>query len=260
MMGLHLVEQTAMRLKLERMLQGSARQLLAKFGFGSLAIAVAIGQISGSNIMLKCQRLEPAIAQCDLKTTRLLTRHSEKIEQLRGAELEDSDDTDRVVLLTAAGKVPFDYVYTNFSRQEKRETIQQIQQFVESPQQQELNVSQETRWLSLLFTAPFILFGLWMLIAELVTECSLDKSTGQLVLKKVGVFRTSLSIHLLQDIRSIEVVEKTDSDGNKSYTTKLLLKLGSSIPLDLLSSTTNPEAIAQAFQDFLQVPLNLRKG
>lgn len=258
MFGLHLVEQTPTYLRFASD-KISLRNIMIQIALGSFAISGILFQFAGSQITLKCRRSTPKDVQCELTTVRLLTRDSMAIFNLKGAEVENNDDTDRLVLLTGAGKVPFDPVYTNFNRSKKGNDAYAIDRFVEDPQQANLTIQDDSRLLSVIFGGLMLWFGIYSLLAQFQTECRFDRATSQLSLSKANVFWSKVHQHSLQEIKGIRLIETTDSDGDKSYMTQIVWRSNEHFNLALLDPKLNPRDVVEILQTFLGVPLEFEQ-
>jgi hypothetical protein len=186
MYGLYLTEETTTHMRLSTLHKISQqRSWMIQGSLGCLVISVILFQIGGSQITLNCQRRSPKLTYCELTTLRLFTQDSIGIPNLRGAELESDDGTYRIALLTGGEKIPFDRAYTNFDMSKKYSDTDAINQFVKNPQQNSLQIQDDSRWLSLIFGGVLLWLAVACIMLPSQSECYLDKTTGQLSLKEM---------------------------------------------------------------------------
>jgi hypothetical protein len=260
MYGLHLTEETTTHLRLSTLYTISQqRSWMIQLSLGCLVISGILFQVTGSQITLSCQRRSPKFTHCDLTILRLFTKDSIGIPNLRGAKVESDDGTYRIALLTGEEKIPFDSVYTNLNWSKKHSDADAINEFVKNPQQNSLTIQDDTRWLSLIFGGVMLWLAVACIMLPSQADCYLDKTTGQLSLKKISLIWTSIEQYPLREIKSIKLIESTDSDGDKTYTTQIVLSSNRKIFLNLLDSSTPPDQIVQALHKFLGVPLEVQQ-
>ncbi len=110
------------------------------------------------------------------------------------------------------------------------------------------------RWIYYLIGGCFILGGGGVIISfltkKVLTKCIFDKGSGQMCLKRQSFINSQTIEHMLYEIKEARVIEGTNSDGYKTYDTKLILLSGEEISLDTAS---NHYQIAESINHFLGI-------
>lgn len=121
---------------------------------------------------LTCQRVELKNGNCQLKQSSLWdsTTREFSLENLQAAQVEEYDDTSRVVLLTKAGTIPLSNFYSNWV--DKYGIANDINSFVKDADRRSLEVNQNdllALWLLLwLFGVLYLLWRLLILLGWLL--------------------------------------------------------------------------------------------
>lgn len=227
------------------------------FFLSGLGFMITLGRL----VELKCKRVEPTQVACELISSNLLGKHTTPIPtgQLQGAEVDKTSDSEetfyRVELLTKNGRVPLTEMYFGSGRQ--YEQADQINAFVSNPQQMSLKIQQRHSWLAYPFGGLFAFVGgcitFGCMIRKFQTSCIFDKGSHRMYLKQHNVFKSEVIEHMIHEIKEAQVVEGTDSDGDKTYSTSLVLHSGEPIPLQIDGSGAEHYKIAQSINHFLGV-------
>ncbi|MCS6812096.1 MAG: hypothetical protein NZ772_00750 [Cyanobacteria bacterium] len=217
--------------------------------------------ILGEVAILTCTRLEPSQVACKLTNGRLLGKQVTQIPagKLQRADVsvakdDDDGDTYRVVLVTETGTIPLTWAYSSGQRG-KRQKAEQINAFLANPEQTTLTVRQDDRWFAYLVGGIFTLIGAgatWGTVtAKSLTTLVFDKLSGHLSMTLKSWVASETKQIPLRDIRAAEVVEGTDSDGDKTYSTQLTLRSGNPIRLPVVGGSEDHYKIADAINTFL---------
>lgn len=219
---------------------------------------IFLGQLT----TLLCQRLEPTQVACELTSSSLLGERMLSIPtgELQSAEVEVNEDSDgdtyRVVLVTKNSRIPLSDVYSSGERG-KRTRANQINAFISNPEQMSLRIQQDHRWFAYSLGGIFAVVGGGIILSSLMwkiqTSCLFDKGSGRMYLKQQNIFTSEMREQMLPEILEARVIEGTDSDGDKNYATKLLLRAGEHIPLQISGSASAHYKIAQSINQFLGV-------
>jgi len=219
--------------------------------------ALTIGQHS----LLTCDRLEPKQVECELKTKSFLAERTMRIPvgHLQQAEVEvnrDGDgDTYRAALITQSGRVPLTDVYSAGIGINHRGKVEQINAFLQNPEQMTLTVREDYRWFGYLFGGIFVIAGGVIIFMSLTTpflvNCIFDKRSGQAKLKRRSLIATYVEEYRLHEIKEAKVVETTDSDGDKTYQSKLILRSGKEVPLVFWGTGADNNRIVEAINTFI---------
>ncbi len=259
---MRIVEQTSTILKL----QGKGRftglfgvLFGAPFFLAGLAVILFIGNLSA----LKCDRVAATQIACKLTSANILRQKIVPIEagQLQGAEVqvnEDSDgDTYRVVLITKSGKIPLTDVYSSGIGTKYRENVDKINSFIGNPAQESLLIQQDDRWFAYPFGGIFMLVGGGIILGSLrwkfQTSCIFNKSTGKMYLTEQSLIESESKEWMLHHIKEAKAIAGTDSDGDKTYNTKLILKSGEEIALEIPNPASNHYKVTESINRFLGI-------
>ncbi len=262
---LHIVEQTPSILKLQ--VKGNlARRIMLSVGIPFFLIGLSIIIFWNNLNTLKCNRIKATQVACELTTSSLLGEHITPIPtgQLRGAEVEvgRSSDSDgntntyyRVILLTKNSSIRLRASYSWEEDEEYRKAYQ-INSFIRNEELPSLIVQEKPHWLNYLFGGVFTLAGtsliLTSLILKLDTSCIFDKGSGRMYLKQKNLFKQEeIREEMLHKIKKVLVVEKTDKEGDKTYSAQLILSSGEKISLPTSGGFRNNDRIIQSINQFL---------
>ena len=91
------------------------------------------------------------------------------------------------------------------------------------------------------------------LMWKIKTSCVFDKGSGRMYLKQQNIFQSEMREQMLHEIKEARVIEGTDSDGDKTYATKLLLRAGEDIPLQIFGPASTHYKIAESINQFLSL-------
>lgn len=89
------------------------------------------------------------------------------------------------------------------------------------------------------------------LAIKMQTSCIFDTSSHRMYLKRQNTFNSEVIEYRLDEIKEAQVLEKSESDGDKTYSTKLILHSGEEIPLGLIGSGTDYHKIAQLINQLI---------
>ncbi|NJO44694.1 MAG: hypothetical protein HC835_03150 [Oscillatoriales cyanobacterium RM2_1_1] len=285
---MYITEQSPTQLKLNRKV--AFPLLYAILGILSSTLFIGIG---GSLLIyrarittLKCDRVEPTQAACEISVYSLLGKHTTEMPtvQLQGAEVAVSSDADGTVQLqgaevyvgsdadgddiysitlnTQAGNISLTPYSQRFGVNAMYRNVDQINHFLANSGQESLQIWQNDVWFYALFGGVFILVGgilLWLFFKKQVQiECIFDKKLEQMCLTQRNVFASETWRKMLKEIQIVEMIEETDSDGDSVYVTYLKLKTGDKIPLEIAGSSGEQQNVAQTINHFLNNSLEER--
>lgn len=234
--------------------------MVMKFGMPFLLAGLAAILFFGEVAILTCTRLEPLQVVCKLTNSSLLRKRITQIPlgELQGADVqvnEDSDgDTYRVVLITKSDTIPLTSVYSS-GQHGKRKKAEQINAFLANPEQTTLTIRQDDRWMFYLGGSVSTLVGagiLWGIVfTKSLKTCVFDKRSGCLSMIKKSWVASETKQVPLRDIKAAQVIEDTDSDGDKTYSTQLTLRSGDPIRLPVFGDSEQHYKLADAINTFL---------
>jgi len=257
-----IVEQTPHRLRLEAEILATIVSL-ALSGMPYLLVGLAIILASGLPDTLKCQRVEPTQGSCHLVNYSLIGSNETKmpLNQLQSAKVNVSKDSDgnniyQVVLLTNSGEISMSVGTSDAD--EKQKNAARINAFINNPEEISLHVQQyDHEKFVYIVKGIFGLFGGLMfgllLYREFIVSYTFDKALDLVRLKRQTLCRTKVTELSLREINQVDIKEKTDSDGNKTYSVWLNLKSGEHISLSLqgITDKQNNQKIAECIRQFL---------
>jgi hypothetical protein len=231
------------------------------FGVPFLVSGLAVMLLLGKLTTLDCKRVEPTQVACNLTSAGLLGKQTTSIPagQLQGADVGvsrgDDGDTYRVILVTKTMSIiPLTGVYSS-GYGGKRQKADRINAFVNDSSQMSLTIQQDDRWFAYIFGGIFTLVGgisiMSMIMVKLPRVYVFDKKSGYLYVTFRSLIQSETKQFRLRDIQSAQVVESTDSDGDKSLQTQLNLRSGNPMQLQVFGDSTKHHAIAQAINTFL---------
>ncbi len=231
------------------------------FFLAGLVVILFLGKLT----QLECNRLEPTQVACQLTASGILNTRTTNIPvgELQGAEIETSQDSDgdityRVALITRQGRLPLTDSYSAGLGTNHQQNTNQINTFLSRADQENLVIQQDDRWFAFIFGGIFMLVGSGIIAGGLFNQfssaCILDKTSGRLYLDRKNGFRTKRKEYPLHEIKAAKVVENTDSDGDPTYATYLVLRSGEKIPLKLTGSRNEHSALADTINQFLAKP------
>lgn len=230
--------------------------LLWLFGLIFVAVGIGCGIWIGKLAVLQCQRLGSG-GECQFSTRGLIGSASVTtfdVANLQGARLEvsedsDGDDTYRVEFQVRGEWIPLAGVYSSgYAR--KDEAVQSINAFVANRSQASLTVRQDDRFFAILFGGIFTLAGLAIIfIFGKITTLRLDRSTGLITLRRVGLTGVREGEYLLGDFNDA-VVEYGDNTGRVA----LVKRDGDRLPLttEYTAGLRGKEATAKKIREFLR--------
>jgi hypothetical protein len=169
----------------------------------------------------------------------------------------DDSDTYRVSLLTNNGNIPLTDYYSSGKSHFQR--AKQINEFIRNQKQMSLIIKQDDRWFFLPLSL-FLLVGIGCIYSTInlktQTDCIFAKKLNRMYLKRQSIWQkivseSDISQWRLQEIKQAQVLESIDGDGDKTYQTKLILKSGAPIDIEISGSKSEHDQIAQAINNFL---------
>ncbi|MEN9221992.1 MAG: hypothetical protein Q6M04_06095, partial [Thermostichus sp. BF3_bins_97] len=242
--------------------QESSRLLLLVFGIPFVLVGLGFFLFVGQVVVLQCQRsVVEAVGSvvdvapvCSLRREKMLATAQQNIGVLLGAEVEETVDevtNHRVTLYTNLGQYPLTSFY-NTGYDYKRRISAQINHFVQDTNQTGLQIRHDERWIAYLFGGIFLPVGLLITgISFGRTRFTFDKHSGKLQVHKVSLLSNRVIEYPLHLVRSVEVEESSNSDGDPVYRICLGLSNGVRIPL----STTEGYSSGRAQKESLAVKI-----
>lgn len=209
-----------------------------------------------------CQRIDPKQGMCNLEESGLLGSSTTSIplNALQGANVQESDDTYKVVISTSQGSLPLTS-YSSSGVSEKETDASQINAFVQDSSQRSLIIRKDTRWLGYLIGGIFILVGGGLVVGLAgITTLSFDKSGNIMTLKRQKLIGTEIITYPISQISGVKLESNisTDSDGDRSETYRITfkLKLGKVIPLTSYYSSgrEGKQKTVDLITNFLNLP------
>jgi hypothetical protein len=191
---------------------------------------------------LSCQRVQPNSESCQLVTTNILLFNTKNIPiaQLQGARIDQQSISDstgqlqKLVLITKEGEIVFNSVKTfrpNITSHELNNIAEQINYFVQNPQETSLNITKGDSLIIKLFLGVAMINLLWFAFCSDVVTCVFDKSRGSLTKKRQWFLIITKTLeYQLQDIIDIYVQEKRNRNVT-DYRITLLRSSGKDIHL-----------------------------
>ncbi len=198
------------------------------FSLSGLAVVFSFGRLN----TLSCVQGDPV--SCTLTQESLFTNTTIRIRDLKGAEIRehDSDEstTYQVLLMTEGGKLGLTS-YSSSGYWQKRKQVDEINAFIQSSQPV-LEIRQDDRLFGYSIGGLFFMCGLVIMgkVFDSLTAV-FDKSQGKLYLHEVSLFSNRRHEYPLYQILKVDVEEKTDSDGDRSYCLGVVLRSGERLPL-----------------------------
>lgn len=237
----------------------------AYFAVPLLAFGVGL-LLSPSWAVLQCKRLPPAQPACKFTSSTLLLQKTTMSVQLRGAEVEVSYDSEtgdsyRPILITQDGKLPFTNVYSS-DELEAKHLASQINDFLQNPAQQVLEVKEDDQWFVYLFGSILILVGIGMGLFGAALNQALrtkylwlfDKNSGKFqVIEQVPSGKTRVTQEwTLHQISRVQMIETKGLKGDCFYTVQLGMRSGEKVQLPSGSTASKDyEVAAGIIRDFL---------
>jgi len=224
-----------------------------------ILIGCALALPFTSQVTLACERIDPTQVTCKLTATSLLEENSILIPngQLKGIAVdgyEDGED-DTPYLITEHGIIPLSGMYS-LGEERKREKVNQIDTFINDPEQVWLKIQHSNRWSTYLtvgvfFIAPGSLILIAALFTPLKTSYTFDRNTGRLELNYQTLVKRFRIETPFPEIKGATVIEEVDEDGKKSYRTRLIMHSGQEELLESSRSASTHYALAQAINQML---------
>ena len=257
-----IVEQTPYRLRLEAGILATIVSL-AFLGMPNLLFGLCIILIFSPLSTLECQRVEPTQGSCQLVNSSLLGSNETKIplNQLQSAKVDvstdsEGDNTYGVVLLTNSGEISMSVGTSDAD--EKQKNAARINAFINNPEEISLHVQQDNREFGYLLGGISGLIGAGLMFGsllyrEFIVSYTFDKALDLVRLKRQTFLHTKVTELSLREINQVDIKEKTDSDGDKTYSVWLNLKSGEHISLSLqgITDKQNNQKIAECIRQFL---------
>jgi hypothetical protein len=222
----------------------------------ALVMGIVLTLILGKQYVLECQRLGSG-GTCQLATRNLFGSgrvETFPLSDLQGASVEispdsEGDDTYRLSLRINGENQPLSPVYSSgFSK--KDALAQSINSFISDSRQPGLSVRQDERFLGMLAGGICALTALALaaFLGQVVT-LRLDRSTGTVTLKRMGLLGVREGEYLLSDFTDA-VLEY----GENTSRIALVTRDGGHLPLtsEFTSGSRGKEATAATIRAFLK--------
>jgi hypothetical protein len=226
------------------------------FGLVFVAVGLGVGLLVGKVAVLQCQRTGSG-GECQFSTHNLIGTSNLMtfpVTDLQGARLRISEDSDgdetyRVEFQVKEEWIPLAQVYSS-GYTKKDVAVRSINTFITNRGQSGLTIRQDDRFFAMLFGGIFITVGLvTMFILGQITTLRLDRSTGLITLKRVGLLGTREGEYLLSDFND-SVVEYNDNTSRIA----MVNRAGEHLPLTSVytSGSRSKEATAKKIREFLR--------
>lgn len=219
---------------------------------------------------LTCQRLTPTEGNCEI--VRLggffppeVISINIPLGDLQGAKVEESTDSDghrsqEVILSVHSGDISFAGYRSNSNYEQKVETVNRINQFVKTSDQNTLVIKERDIWLSL-FIFPFfvvLLFGCRSILYKF-NYYTFDKDLSKLIVKKQSAFGADITEHHLSEIIdvNIEATERKDDDGDIHKSYKWFILFASGDRVEIITGHNNDKRCKEIV-DLIRRFLNLK--
>ncbi|HEY9623161.1 MAG TPA: hypothetical protein V6C78_22585 [Crinalium sp.] len=223
---MHITEQTPTRLTLT----DHNRQWLwgTLFGLPFMMVGLGIAVVAGNLTKLECRRTPSHQITCQRTITGLL---GTKTDAILGRVIRAGVVTDHgtgVVLSTSAGQIEL-VNHREFVGERQIRIAADINAFINDSQQMQLRVQQDDRLEEVANGAVFFLPGIAVILAALSIPmqvfCQLDKTTGQMTLKRrYRVWGTRTATYKLTDIQQAQIVQSPGSSRHPVYVVQVELK------------------------------------
>ncbi|MFN3678825.1 hypothetical protein [Thermosynechococcus sp.] len=178
---------------------------------------------------------------------------------LQQAKLEDYLDREgdrlyRVLLEVEGNSIRLGSSSSNPS--DRAVMVQQINEFLAHPNQTELSVRVDDRWLIGVGGGGFFLIGILIIAFTPVFTLHLDRGGGTLTIVRRNFFRRTRKELRLREIRDIAIESSVSSDGDRLYRVVAHLTSGETVPLQLYSSSgyDSKKELANLLRQFLSLP------
>lgn len=223
---------------------------------GLLALGIVLTLILGKLHILECERLGSG-GTCQLITRSLFgsgSLESFPLSDLQGAVVESSEDSEgdityRVALQINGDNQPITPVYSS-GYSKKDAVADSINRFIRDSHQPSLLVRQDDRFFGILFGGICLLTALALaaFFGQIVT-LRLDRSTGTISLKRVGLLGVREGEYMLNDFNDA-VLEY----GENTSRIALVNREGGHLPLtnEFTSGMRDKETAAKQIRAFLQ--------
>ncbi|XFA72127.1 hypothetical protein RYO59_000348 [Thermosynechococcaceae cyanobacterium Okahandja] len=166
----------------------------------------------------------------------------------------DGDPTYQVELRTATRTIPFG----NFSSAygERRRTVERINQFLATPQQSQLHLTQDDRWIGWLISTLMLAVGGGLALLPPVVDVEFDRTDGTWTLQRRNLFGHNKQEYRLRDITDVFLEINPDSDGGSTYRIVIQLASGETVPLRHYYSSGyhGKQQVVERLRQFLQLP------
>jgi hypothetical protein len=231
-------------------------------GSMSFLVGLAIIIFFGSRADLKCDRSESKLVACEFTSSNLLSTSITPIPlgQLISAKVEESSSTDgstyRVLLFTKNGTIPMTIFFSNGIANHQKDA-DEINNFLKGIDRSSLQIHQDSRWFAYTSGGIFALIGGVFIYASIFrkiqTSCVFDKTAGRMFLNEQILWQTETREFFLHDIKEVQILEDTDSDGDKTYRTQAILKSGEKILLQISSPISTHPKVVESINQFLNI-------
>lgn len=199
---------------------------------------------------LKCDRLKAKQSVCQLMRWGLLGSKTKQIQlaPLRGAKVEKLGYSNRLILMTDGGEIPFTSKCTNGGK--KNAMASDINYYVKNQQQKLLNLSQDDRWLGGI-GGIFVLTGIGVILLASSETYSFARNLDSLIVKEQRLFVPKVTKLSLSNISGVEVGYTKDRDNDTWYEVRLLVLEGDNLYLPNTMSWYESVTIAKAINNYL---------
>jgi len=215
----------------------------------------------GERATLTCDRPLPLETQCHIATQTLLTTTRTPLPPLQGAEVETRSNgqgnTYRVSLLTRTQPIPLTQGWSP-DQQAQQMQADVINVFLENPSQPTLQLEQDARWFAYPLGALFVgLGGLLMVTGWRQGEpdyCTFDKRSRRICWSRaLGGRSPEKRAFKIQDVEEVRVFRGKGEEGDRPYTTRLVLQSGEMLPLLTSHTQEQPLHLASTINRFLEL-------
>ncbi len=198
--------------------------------FGILLVVMGLGLSlrTGGDTTLSCER---ANNRCELTRPRWLSQETETIgialDQMQEAGLQlsssssSSSDNYRIVIATSRQDIPLVRYYSS-GTSGKLQYVDQINRFLQDPNQTSLALVYSDRWLAWVMFAALGSPGLILLVvASSANQFTFDRLMGSLHIERRRLWGRQEQSLPLAEIEAAEIVRKKGSKGKVSYLLQL---------------------------------------
>jgi hypothetical protein len=263
-----IVEQLPTLLKLEQKGDSFVSRYfgyLFKILLGSIPLYFGLQFLtSGELLNLRCNRVEPTQVNCQLTSSRFFGETSipMPIQGLKCAEVKETQSDDgsdyQILLITKDHQIPLGKDSSSFS--ESQEIVAQIKTFISDQSRSTLDIQQDHRFTFNLFGLILFYWSIRSISSSLLYKiqyyCIFNKVSGLMYMQSKNFFKTEYREMYLSDIQEVRVVEEIkvrDGGKIKIYKTKLALRSGEEIDLQISGGDNKLYEVARTINKFLNL-------